>query len=206
MSTNMRALIDSASYFNYVRDYYRMFSYDTDFSGGTILIEPAKIVRFSTQSIDGLLRELIRYGGVQERSFLIVTHGNQNGLPIRIDPANPATLQHTIMDALSDCLSDDPVARASGRQSAMLYQAGGHRVFANATELNAAGVHARDAAAHQALRAAGRLGLLQLSRRRTGTGHARYVPGSMTVDGGWRAQNLRESPSARLFVFEPIAV
>lgn len=68
---------------------------------------------------------------------MIVTHGNQNGLPIRINPANPATLQHTIMDALSDCLSDDPVARASGRQSAMLYQAGGQRAFPNAAALNA---------------------------------------------------------------------
>ncbi len=137
MFTNMRALIDSAAYFDYVRDYYRMFSFDTDFSGASILIEPAKIVRFSTRSIDLLLRELIRHGGNQEKDFVIVTHGNQNGLPIRIRSTNPATLQHTIMDALSDCLSNQPVARASGRQSALLYQGGGHRVFTNAAELDA---------------------------------------------------------------------
>lgn len=137
MSTNMRALIDSDAYFNFVRDYYRMFSHDTDFSGSNILIEPAKIARFSTRSVDVLLRELIRHGRNQEKDFVIVTHGNQNGLPIRIKSTNPATLQHTIMDALSDCLSNDQVAQASGRQTALLYQAGGQRVFANTAELDA---------------------------------------------------------------------
>ena len=138
MPTNMRALIDSANYFDWVRDYYRMFSHDIDFTGANILIEPRKISRFSTRSITGLLQALTQHGRNQEKEFVVVTHGTQTGLPIRIKPNNRATLQHTLMDALTDALSDQAATRTSGRRTAMLYQSpSGQRVFASEADLDA---------------------------------------------------------------------
>lgn len=134
--TEMRALIDSRQYFDRIMYCYRMFSHDRAYNGDDILIEPARITRFSTQSIAGLLEKLIQYGQVGERSFLIATHGNQNGLPIRIRPNNAATLNSDIMDALGRALGTTPATRQAGRDYAMSYQADGLPVFGNEQHLD----------------------------------------------------------------------
>lgn len=138
MMTAMRALIDNGQYFDRIMYFYRMFSYDRAYNGLDILIEPAKISRISTQSIDGLLCALRQYGRQGEKSFLIATHGNPRGLPIRVRFGNVATLNADLMDALSNALSSSPRTWQEGRDFAMSYQdrAGGSRVFQNQQQLD----------------------------------------------------------------------
>lgn len=132
----MRALIDSRQYFDRIMYCYRMFSYDRSYNGDNILIEPARINRISTQSISGLLQALVQYGQQGERSFLIATHGNPNGLPIRIRPNNAATLNSDFMDELGRALSANAATRQAGRDFAMSYEANGAAVFGNEQQLD----------------------------------------------------------------------
>ena len=133
---NMRALIDSRRYFNRIEYYYRMFSHDLTYNTENILIEPRKITRISTRSISYLLEALKRYGLEGEKSFLIATHGNPHGLPIRIRRGNSATMNSDLMDKLHEALSSNPATRQAGRQYAMSYQAGGAKVFQNEQQLD----------------------------------------------------------------------
>jgi hypothetical protein len=133
---NMRAFIDNRRYFDRIEYYYRMFSYDLTYYTDNILIEPRKITRISTQSISGLLQALLQYGRREERHFLIATHGNPNGLPIRIRANNTATMNSDLMNQLNRALSGNAAARQAGRDFAMSYEAGGVRVFQNAQQLD----------------------------------------------------------------------
>ncbi len=133
---NMRALIDNRPYFDRIMHFYRMFSYDKAYNWDNILIEPRKITRISTSSISSLLQALLRYGQEGEKNFLIATHGNPHGLPIRVRAGNPATLNSDLMDALSRALSDTQSSRQDGRDYAMSYQANGHNVFNNQQQLD----------------------------------------------------------------------
>ncbi len=92
---DMRALIDDRGYFNPAAAYYRMFSWDVSYCGENILIEPRKVTRVTFNSIADLLLALRRIGCEGENCFLIVSHGNPNGLPIRIVPNNSATITAT---------------------------------------------------------------------------------------------------------------
>jgi hypothetical protein len=132
----MRALIDNRQYFDRIMYYYRMFSYDCSYNGDNILIEPARITRISTQSIAGLLEKLVQYGQQGERSFIIATHGNPNGLPIRIRPNNAATLNSDFMNALGQALSANAATRQAGRDFALSYEANGAAVFGNEQQLD----------------------------------------------------------------------
>jgi hypothetical protein len=133
---NMRALIDDRRYFDRIQYYYRMFSYDLTYYTDEILIEPAKITRISTRSISALLQALLQHGQRGERHFLIATHGNPNGLPIRIRPDNAATMNSDVMDDLNKALSGNAATRQAGRLGAMGYEANGVRVFQNEQQLD----------------------------------------------------------------------
>ena len=127
----MQALIDNRRYFDRIEYYYRMFSFDLTYYTDSILIEPRRINRISTRSISSLLQTLLQYGR-QEKHFLIATHGNPNGLPIRIRAANAATMNSDFMDKLDEALGGS----ANARQYAMSYEANGARVFQNEQQLD----------------------------------------------------------------------
>lgn len=133
---NMRALIDNRRYFNRIEYYYRMFSHDLTYYADNILIEPRKITRISTRSISRLLRALLQYGRQEEKHFLIATHGNPHGLPIRIRSNSAATLNSDIMDRLNEAITGNAPTRQAARQFAMSYQAGGTHVFQNEQQLD----------------------------------------------------------------------
>lgn len=126
---NMRALIDNRQYFDRIEYYYRMFSHDLTYYADNILIEPRKITRISTRSISRLLRALLQFGRQGEKHFLIATHGNPQGLPIRIRSNNAATLNSDIMDRLNEALTGNATERQAARQFAMTYQAGVLKCF-----------------------------------------------------------------------------
>jgi len=132
----MRALIDDRQYFNRIEYYYQMFSHDRTYYNEDIEIEPSKISRISTTAISALLQALIQYGQRGEKSFIIATHGNPNGLPIRIRRQNAATLNADVMDALVEAMSSNPTVRTRGRDFAMTYQANGATVFQNQQQLD----------------------------------------------------------------------
>lgn len=132
----MHALVDNQRYFDRIAQYYRMFSYDCAYNADGILIEPAKITRISTQSISSLLQALITFGQRGERSFLIATHGNPDGLPIRIRSSNAATMNSDIMDSLTQALDGNAVTSRTGRDFAMSYEANGARVFQSTQQLD----------------------------------------------------------------------
>lgn len=131
---NMRALVDGEHYFDRVAAFYRMFSGDVCYYGDNILIEPAKVTRVIYRSITDLLGVLRQFGHRGEKQFLIVSHGNPDGLPLRIVAANRATMNADFMDYLSDALA----GRAAGRRNAMAYaDDSGRAVFANEQRLDA---------------------------------------------------------------------
>jgi len=133
---NMRALIDDRQYFDRIEYYYRMFSYDLTYYTDSILIEPSKITRISTQSISRLLRSLLRFGRQGEKHFLIATHGNPQGLPIRVSSNSSATLNSDLMDRLNEAVNGEAATRRTARQFAMSYHAGGASVFRNEQQLD----------------------------------------------------------------------
>jgi hypothetical protein len=133
----MRALVDANPYFNRIEAFYRMFSFDTDYTGQGILVEPANIDRFSTAHVGPLLDMLIRFGRRNERDFLICTHGNPQGLPLRIRGATAATMNHDFMDALSEALSPTAADRRRGREFAMSYGTDAGRAFSSEDQLDA---------------------------------------------------------------------
>jgi hypothetical protein len=113
-----------------------MFSHDLTYYAEDILIEPRMITRISTRSISHLLRALVRYGREGEKRFLIATHGNPDGLPIRIRPGSAATMNHDFMDKLTDALGTNVASRQAARQFALSYQANGANVFQNEQQLD----------------------------------------------------------------------
>jgi hypothetical protein len=132
----MYALVDDRRYFDRIAQYYRMFSFDCAYNAEGILIEPAKIARISTQSFSSLLQALIQFGQRGEKSFLIATHGNPLGLPIRIRTSNAATINSDMMDSLTRALDGDAGTRQAGRDFAMSYAANGARVFQSTQQLD----------------------------------------------------------------------
>ena len=129
----MRALIDSNRYFDRVENYYSQFSFDLTASNENILIPPRKIDRISTRSIIHLLNALKRFGERGEKNFLIATHGNPNGLPIRIRQNNPVTLNADIIQDMCLALADDANARTGLLN---MTSPSGQQVFQNAGQLD----------------------------------------------------------------------
>ena len=131
----MRALIDRSGYFNPVENYYNQFSYDLTASHEKIVIPPAQTMRIRTRSIQDLIDALKRYGLRGEKSFLIGTHGNPNGLPLRIRPGNPVTFNADIILDICRALENNEQARDDLLNMTSL--AGGGKVFPNAARLDA---------------------------------------------------------------------
>lgn len=129
----MRALIAQDRYFDPIAENYATFSHDRTASNEYILIEPARIHRIPVTSIDGVLDALINFGQRGDKDFVIATHGNPNGLPLRIRAGSPVTMNHDIMDDFSAAL--DGNARAREGLANMVAQGGG-RVFQNAQQLD----------------------------------------------------------------------
>lgn len=130
---DMRALIDSRRYFGPAAAYYRMFSWDVSYYGENIIIEPRKVTRVTFNSIADLLRALRGFGRDGENRFLIVSHGNPDGLPIRIVPNNSATMNADIMNNLNSALGGN----AAGRRDALSYADNrGNSVFQNERRLD----------------------------------------------------------------------
>ena len=130
---DMRALIDDRGYFDPAAAYYRMFSWDVSYYGENILIEPRKVTRVTFNSIADLLRALRRFGRDGENRFLIVSHGNPDGLPIRIVASNSATMNADIMNNLNSALRGN----AAGRRDALSYADNrGNSVFQNERRLD----------------------------------------------------------------------
>jgi len=132
----MRALIDDRRSFDRIMYYYQMFSFDTSYNGDDILIQPSHITRVSTRSIVGLLRALALFGQRGEKNFVIATHGNPHGLPIRIRSSNGATMNSDFMASLTRAVSGNAATRRRGRDEAMSYAAGGADVFGNERQLD----------------------------------------------------------------------
>ena len=211
---DMRALIDRRNYFNHAAAYYRMFSWDVSYYGENIL-EPRKVTRVNFNSIAGLLNALRRFGREGENRFLIVSHGNPDGLPIRIVANNRATLNSDIMNNLSRALDDN----AEGRRNAMSYiDNRGNSVFRNERQLDELLSLIRDVrqlqiehiefrgcniGAGPALRAVHRL----LGARLTAAPRVRFVWGRLRTAGvhgtpDWlRNQISQLSPVRRLFTW-----
>lgn len=130
---DMRALIDGRRYFNPTAAYYRMFSWDLSYYGENIIIEPQKVDRVTFNSIADLLRVLRRFGRRGENRFLIVSHGNPDGLPIRIVPNNAATMNTEFMNNLTSALGGN----AAGRRDALSHEDDrGRSVFQNERKLD----------------------------------------------------------------------
>jgi hypothetical protein len=134
---SMRAIIDRRRGFDRTEHYYRMFSWDVSYNAENILIEPRKITRVAFRSIADLLRAILRYGRDGENRFLIVSHGNPEGLPIRIAAGNTATLNSNIMQDLSEALGGSAQARRNARENIMSYgDDHGRRVFQNTGQMD----------------------------------------------------------------------
>lgn len=134
---SMRALIDGGHYFDRVAAFYRMFSGDVCYYGDAILIEPAKITRVHFHSISDLLMAMRRYGRDGEQHFLIVSHGNPLGLPLRIVADNAATMNSNFMDSLCSILDGNAQQRNDARRFALSYQDDhGRKVFTTERQLD----------------------------------------------------------------------
>ena len=138
---SMRALIDRRQYFNPAAAYYRMFSFDQTYYCDNITVEPRKITRVRLNSIASLLQALLRFGREGENRFLIVSHGNPHGLPIRIVTSNSATMNVDFMDKLVGAIN----GRDGDRRFAMSFQNDrGRNVFQSERQLDELLVLIRD--------------------------------------------------------------
>lgn len=130
---SMRALIDARRSFDRVEAFYRMFSFDLTYYGDNIVIEPRRITRVQYSSIASMLNALIRFSRQGENRFLIISHGNPQGLPIRIVPNNAATMGAELMNRMSGALD----GRDSDREWAMSYaDNSGRHVFRDERQLD----------------------------------------------------------------------
>lgn len=128
-----RALIDRSNYFNPVEAYYEQFSYDLTASNERIDVPPSKIHRIGVRSVQDLLDALVRFGRRGEKNFLIATHGNPNGLPLRLRSGNPVTFNADIMDDMARAIAGAGSARSDLLDMQSL---AGQKVFQNAAQLD----------------------------------------------------------------------
>ena len=130
----MRALISRDGYFNPVEAYYNQFNHDRTASNEYIEVPPSMTTRVRLRSVSDLFAAIRRFGMRGEKSFIIGTHGNPNGLPIRIRQGNPVTLNAPIMQDMSRALAGSDRAREDLLN--MISLPGNSRVFRNAAELD----------------------------------------------------------------------